>query len=63
MFVLTRRESEKIIVCGGILTITVIKCQGNKVRIGIEAPQDWAVHREEVHKVILAQENVNHARD
>ncbi len=48
MLVLSRKEAESIFV-GHDVKITVISIQGNKVRIGIDAPKDMQVHREEVY--------------
>lgn len=47
MLVLTRRASERIMI-GKDIVITVCEVHGNKVRIGIEAPDSVAVMREEV---------------
>lgn len=51
MLVLSRRKSQKIVLSDGIV-ITVVAIQGDKVRIGIEAPKDVPVHREEVYRAI-----------
>ena len=51
MLVLSRKESESIIINGNI-KITIIRISGEKVRIGIEAPKDIAVHRQEVYEAI-----------
>ena len=49
MLVLTRRQGESIVINGEI-EVSIVSIQGNKVRIGIEAP-DWVtVDRQEVHK-------------
>ena len=48
MLVLSRKIGESIIIDGGI-TVTVFAVNGNKVRIGISAPPDVTVDREEVH--------------
>ncbi|MDX2036262.1 MAG: carbon storage regulator CsrA [Isosphaeraceae bacterium] len=48
MLVLTRKVGERIRIGGGIV-ITVVRLQNDKVRIGIEAPADVPVHREEVY--------------
>lgn len=47
MLVLTRKVGESIVIDGGI-TITVSAVKGNQVRIGISAPPEVAVNREEV---------------
>jgi carbon storage regulator len=48
MLILTRRVGEALVV-GTEVTVTVIAVKGNQVRIGINAPKDVAVHREEVY--------------
>lgn len=47
MLILTRRIGETLMV-GDDVSITVIGVKGNQVRIGIDAPKDIAVHREEI---------------
>ena len=47
MLILTRKESETIMV-GDEITVTVLGVKGNQVRIGINAPKDMPVNREEV---------------
>jgi len=47
MLVLTRKIGERIQIGGGI-SVTVVRIQGDKVRLGVDAPLDIAVHREEV---------------
>ena len=47
MLILTRKEGETIMV-GDQITVTVLGVKGNEVRVGIEAPREVAVHREEV---------------
>ena len=51
MLILTRRTLEKLIINDNI-TITILSMKGNQVRIGIDAPKDVTVHREEIHKKI-----------
>jgi carbon storage regulator len=48
MLVLSRRSGERIVIphCG--VVVTVVSVQGNRVRLGISAPADVAVYREEV---------------
>lgn len=51
MLVLSRKKDEKIVI-GDQITLMVIDIRGDKVRLGIEAPKDVAVHRQEVYKAI-----------
>ena len=55
MLILTRRVSEKIII-GENVTVTVLSAKGNQVRIGIDAPRDVTVNREEIYQRILAEQ-------
>lgn len=55
MLVLTRRAGESIVI-GNEVTVTVLEVRGDQVRIGIDAPRDVPVHREEVY-VQVQQEN------
>jgi len=48
MLILTRRVGETLMV-GDDVTITVLGIKGNQVRIGVNAPKDVAVHREEIY--------------
>lgn len=48
MLILTRRISESIII-GDDVKITVLGVKGNQVRLGIDAPKDLSVHREEIY--------------
>jgi len=52
MLVLARKKGEKIVVDGGI-TVCVVEIRGDTVRLGVEAPADVPVHREEVQRAIL----------
>ena len=54
MLVLSRKKNESIIVNDNIV-ITVVDVRGDKVRIGIEAPRDVSVHRQEVLEAILSE--------
>jgi carbon storage regulator len=49
MLILTRRVGETLVI-GNDVTVTVVAVNGNQVRIGVNAPQDVAVHREEVYE-------------
>ncbi|RLS56890.1 MAG: carbon storage regulator [Planctomycetota bacterium] len=51
MLVLSRKQDEKIII-GDSITLMVVAIQGDKVRLGIEAPKDVSIHREEVYQAI-----------
>ena len=51
MLVLSRKQDEKIMI-GDSITLMVISIQGDKVRLGIEAPKHVSIHREEVYQAI-----------
>ena len=51
MLVLSRKQDEKIII-GDSITLMVVSIQGDKVRLGIEAPKHVSIHREEVYQAI-----------
>lgn len=54
MLILTRNDGETICI-GDEITISVQGVQGNQVKLGINAPKDVAVNREEVHQRIQAE--------
>lgn len=54
MLVLSRQRDESIMI-GNDIKITIIEIRGDKVRLGIEAPGDTPVHRQEVYERILRE--------
>lgn len=54
MLILTRRINESIKI-GDNVTISVLGVRGNQVRLGIDAPREVSVHREEIYQRILAE--------
>jgi carbon storage regulator len=51
MLVLSRHRDESIMI-GDDIVLTIVDIRGDKVRLGIEAPQDIPVHRQEVYEAI-----------
>ncbi len=55
MLILTRRVGETLMI-GDEVTVTVLGVKGNQVRIGVNAPRDVTVHREEIYERIKAEQ-------
>ena len=62
MLILTRRVGETLMI-GNDISVTVLGVKGNQVRIGVSAPRDVAVHREEIYQRILSEEETPADKD
>jgi len=63
MLILTRRVGETLMI-GDEVTVTVLGVKGNQVRIGVNAPRDVPVHREEIYERIKREqaEGIEHPK-
>ena len=57
MLILTRRVGEKLII-GDEISVTILGVKGNQVRIGVHAPNDVPIHREEIYDRIQEERRV-----
>ncbi|MGB5571306.1 MAG: carbon storage regulator CsrA [Sedimenticolaceae bacterium] len=62
MLILTRRVGETLMI-GDEVTVTVLGVKGNQVRIGVNAPRDVSVHREEIYERIKRENGEGEPED
>ena len=58
MLILTRRIGEKLMI-GDEISVTILGVKGNQVRLGVHAPEDVAIHREEIFDRIREEKRAN----
>lgn len=62
MLVLSRKKNESIVIADNIV-ITVVEVRGDKVRLGIQAPREIPIHRQEVHDAIQKENEAGAVED
>jgi len=62
MLILTRRVGETLVI-GDDVNVTVLGVRGNQVRLGVNAPKEVAVHREEIYQRIQKENEANNSSD
>ena len=62
MLVLTRKRAEEIVI-GQAVIVRILEIHGDRVRVGITAPPEVAVHRQEVARAIAQRENARPSRE
>jgi len=62
MLILTRRVGESVVI-GDDISVTILGVKGNQVRIGVTAPMDVAVHRQEIYERIKKEQDDNPAAE
>ena len=60
MLILTRKANESLII-GDDVTVTILGTKGNQVRIGVNAPKEVSVHREEVYDRVKVEKQQYHS--
>lgn len=61
MLILTRKPGERLII-GDDITVTILAVRGNQVRVGVHAPPNMTVHREEIYERIQREKETRDDR-